>query len=129
MKTVQIDDELFDVAEWFAQILSLPVQEVIDQILRKGLFDPFKSQAVQALELACQQEYGTFALAHQVAQRLEAEVAELHLMHAEKLVDTPDVGLIDVQPIDLNGPNISGFGWTLSVHELQDGKWQITERH
>jgi hypothetical protein len=129
MKTVQIDDELFDVAKWFAQILSLPVQEVIDQILRKSLFDSFKSQAVQALELACQQEYDTFALAHQVAQRLEAEVAEMHLMHAEKLVDTPDVGLIDVQPVDPNGPDISGFGWMLSVHELQDGKWQITERH
>jgi hypothetical protein len=131
MKTIQIDDDLFGSAEYFAQILNISVDEVIDQVLRQGLMSPFESQTAQLLNLANEQEYESFALATLVAQRLEGEIAEIHGLHAANLVSSPDIGLIDAQPVSLNGPGISGFGWMLRVEELRGGKWggQNTSGH
>jgi hypothetical protein len=128
MKTIQVDDELFEFVEWSAQMLGMSAETVIHKVLERGLLPVGKTQLLALLDLAQEQEYDTRALAKQVAERLEAEVAETHLLHAENLVSTPDIGLIDVQPVDPNGPDISGFGWMLGVYELREGKWKIRER-
>jgi hypothetical protein len=106
-------------------VLNISVYEVIDQVLRQGLMSPFESQTAQLLNLAGEQEYETFAAATLIAQRLEGKIAELHGLHAANLVVAPDVGLIDAQPVSLNGPGISGFAWMLRVEELRDGKWAV----
>ena len=109
MKTIQIDDELFGCAEYFAQVLDISVHQVIDQVLRQGLMSPFESQTVQLLNLAGEQEYETCASATLVAQRLEGEIAELHMLHATNPGVALDVGLIDAQPVSLERPGHVGF--------------------